>query len=152
LPGGLSFDVCSYLTDYCYGVPGKFSDIIGVIEGVLENVTRCTECNICDNAVLFMEMEILPNPKLSSCIVNMTQKTICEKLKALNIDGAYELCASGIRQGIGDILSSVKTMVHSNFICGTVAHVCDNQYGVNVIGCICDTVKLPSFLSWILPC
>jgi len=150
---GFDFDPCSYLTDYCDGQPGRFNKIFDMVEGVLENVTRCVECNLCDNVLLFVQMEILPNRNLSTCIVTAAKTTLCAKLLTIpKLEFAYDICVSVIEHQIGDILSTVNTLLHTNFVCGTVAHVCDNEYGINMFECMCDTVKLPSFLSWIMPC
>jgi len=149
-------ETCAYLTDECakdYGGPG--SHIVDFLKEILRNTTRCVECNLCENAILLATVDILPNPNLPGCIIELVKDNVCglfnQTLPGIG-DQGYFLCVELINDFVGDIVSALKTFLHPNLVCGTVLKACTNEYTDNILECVCDNVKLPKYLEWIMPC
>jgi len=153
LPGNL----CLFFKSYCKKVEeGKPTPIADNIKEAIKNGTQCVECNLCTNAVLYLQRDVLPSQKLPQCIITEVEDKFCILLQgkvipSLGLD-LYAACKTIIEDSAGNIVSALKTMTHPNLLCGSLLKWCDTDHSDNMIECVCDHVKMSPLLDWILPC
>jgi len=143
--------ICNYLKNYCKRVDEGIVPIVDTLKEAFRNATPCVECNLCHNALLYLEMHVLPNPLLPGCITKEIEEKICVLLKdkvIFDFD-LYPLCLAGIEKYGGTFVEATKTLIHPNLLCGWA---CDADHNDNMIQCVCDHVRLPNFVDWLLPC
>jgi len=159
-----------YPTDFCSYVATESAQQIAIpdlpfdigklqafVKELIANVTYCVECNLCENAVIFAEMEILPNPNLPKCLLNFVNGTVCPQLNLPALPAGFpnlaDMCEKFTPLYLNDAIGSLKVYTNANFLCRSVTQLCANPFGTNILECVCDNVKLPKAVSWLMaPC